>query len=373
MSGNDNNNTGEAKNNMPSLTINDLAAMIQQQATKRDIEQLIAHRLDTHEKKTNEKIHEIQQQVDTVAELHNENADQIEELQATVESLRQEQLKNNICISGVPPQQIIDGNTHDIIVKIASVLGVSLQANNFVAYPVAEKKFIIVKFNSYNYKHQLLMKIRARKSLTVEEVFGIKSNSQIYLNDHLTPHNNKLHIHARNAKKDEKLATVSSQGGVIRVRKNINEKPITIINMQQLNSIIESGDVNHTDSQNQPAVDEPNTNENQTQQITNENKEKNTEQNKSEKKTPAQNRLAAKAHKTPSARSVRRNSGSNSSSSNSKDKRATTRKRKNSTERDLEPEQQPTKQTKTTQPKDTVTANANNANAPTPASPIQID
>lgn len=99
MSANNNNNTSQ-KNNMPEPTLNDLALMIQRNATKEDIETIITTRLDSYQQITDEKIEVIKQQVDTVTDMYNENTERIDELQATVETLKQDQLKNNICISG---------------------------------------------------------------------------------------------------------------------------------------------------------------------------------------------------------------------------------------------------------------------------------
>ena len=99
-------------------------------------------------------------------------------------------------------------------------------ANQFTSYAVANKKFIITHFDNYKHKRDLLMNVCAKKSLMVEEVLSVQSNSQIYLNDHLTPYLNSLHILAREAKKLGKLASVSSYGGKIRVRKFINDAPV---------------------------------------------------------------------------------------------------------------------------------------------------
>lgn len=78
----------------------------------------------------------------------------------------------------------------------------------------------------------------------VEEVFKMKLNSQIYLNDHLTPYFNNLYLIARTAKRDGKLASATSHGGKIRARKNANDAPIVITSENQLQTLIEmeSGD-----------------------------------------------------------------------------------------------------------------------------------
>lgn len=221
------------------MTLNDLAMLIQRNATKEDIDSIVTARLNEYQHKTDLKIDAIQNKVETAAEMNTDNTNKIEELQSTVEMLKQDQLRNNICISGVPPDQIIDGNTSDIIIKIANVLGVKIMPNQFSSHPVASKKFIIVNFYNYSHKQQMHIHIRARKSLMVEEVFKSKSNSQIYLNDHLTPYFTKIHLLARNAKKEGKLFTVSSYGGKIRVRKNQNDLPIVIESEKQIQTLID--------------------------------------------------------------------------------------------------------------------------------------
>lgn len=80
----------------------------------------------------------------------------------------------------------------------------------------------------------------------VEEVFNTKSNSQIYINDHLTPYFNKLYLHARNAKKEGKLASVNSYGGKIRVSINKDDTPISIQCERQLQTLIDTDMANNS-------------------------------------------------------------------------------------------------------------------------------
>lgn len=84
----------------------------------------------------------------------------------------------------------------------------------------------------------------------VEEVFEAveKSNSQIYLNDHLSPYFNRLFLIARKAKKDGKLASASSYGGKIRARKSLDDAPILITTEKQLQLLIDAHDDNSTNS-----------------------------------------------------------------------------------------------------------------------------
>lgn len=155
-----------------------------------------------------------------------------------------------MCISGIPSELITNDNFAELVEQIAKTLGAKCDNSHFVAYAVASKKFVIVRFHNAMHKRSLLGKIRVKKSLMVEEVFkSIKSNSQIYLNDHLSPYFNKLYLMARNAKREGKLASASSYGGKIRARKYSDDAPIIITSESQLQEIIDDDDGDSIQSQ----------------------------------------------------------------------------------------------------------------------------
>lgn len=131
-----------------------------------------------------------------------------------------------------------------MVLKLISVLQANITAADFSTYPTSGNKFVVVAFYNYANKAALLNKMRTKKSVMVEEIFSnTKSKSQLYINDHLTPHFNSLFIEAFKAKKEGFLASASSWGGRIRVRKAINDAPITINNRDQLINIINSPNV----------------------------------------------------------------------------------------------------------------------------------
>lgn len=227
------NNNSNGKSYMPEPTLLDLFNMMQNNSTKEDIND-IKTRIDEYKADTIEKFNQIDQKVNVVSSITNENADNIELLQIKVEELKQDQLKSNICVSGVPTNLIQNDNTADLIIAIAKKLDVDINQNQFTSYSCASNKFIIISFFMLKHKQLLLRKIRVKKSLMVEEVFGVQSNSQIYLNDHLTPYFNH-----RRAKKDGKLASASSFNGRIKARKNGNDAPMLITCERQLLSLID--------------------------------------------------------------------------------------------------------------------------------------
>lgn len=239
---------------MGGKTIDDLFALMQYGATKDDIE-TIKTKIDNINVATSQKIEEIKVQVESNQQQTQSNTDQIAWLQASIETLKQDKLSSNVCISGIPTELINNDNTAELVINIAKTLGVEFDRNNFSSYPVANKKFVIVHFYSIRSKQQIIGKIRVKKSLIAEEVFNGTSNSQIYLNDHLTPYFNKLYLMARNAKREGKLASASSYGGKIRARKSLDHAPVLINNEQQLQAIIDSDNINNS-LQSQQHTDE---------------------------------------------------------------------------------------------------------------------
>lgn len=227
----------------------DLFDLVSVCATKTDIANLM-QQVATHTEETNKKIAEANERIGQAIESGTKNTERIVQLETNIEILKQDQLKNNICISGIPCENLQTNNTADIVIAVARALEVDIPRNCFTSYPVARNKFIIVNMFNAKYKQTLLSKIRTKKSLMVEEVFkNASSNGQIYLNDHMTPYFNQLFSVARKAKKQGDLASVTSYGGKIRVRKQTDDAPVIINTEQQLSTLIGSttGDtqINH--------------------------------------------------------------------------------------------------------------------------------
>lgn len=248
---------------------------------------------------TTQKIQSIETEVETIAAHTIENTDRIDTMEIAIEQMKQDQLKNNICISGVPPGMLNGDNTAEIVIQIANKLNVQITAHQFSAYPVANGKFIIARFYNIKFKQQLQNKIRARRSLMVEECFTNTCNSQIYLNDHLTPYMNRLYLAARMAKKEGKLASATSHGGKIRARKSANDPPIIITSDKQLRRLIETDEANtSTDSlqlNNDSMTFTASTSQANTQKKTNTNNARKNESNTNNKTSPVNARRPRRA------------------------------------------------------------------------------
>lgn len=217
-------------------TMRDLINLLSDKSSKNDIDE-IKQQLTQIQGEQAEKITEIEDNLQTVTEHTAENTGRIAVLENTIESLKQDKLSNNICISGMPAGW--EGNASALVCEIGKKLQINFTVSDFTSYSTTNGKFIIASFYNMSHKQSLLNKMRVKKSLMVEEVMkNIKSNNQLYINEHLTPHNSMLFQLARRAKKENKLASATSYGGKIRVRKHIDDFSIIVSDELHLKQII---------------------------------------------------------------------------------------------------------------------------------------
>lgn len=277
------NNTDKTPNGAKQPTIADVLEGLKYVANKQDMMDLKNEIIAINE--TNKaKIEAIETGLDKVVEVTTAHAEEIAFLQGNLEALKQEKLINNICISGLP-QCSDPSQPAKMVHEIAKILGVPLDNSTFTAYSTTHSKFIIAAFTNIEPKKAIINKMRAKRSLMVEEVLGGKSNSQIYISDHLTPYMKGIFLKARHAKKAGSLASVSSHDGKIKVRKSLHDRPIVILHENQLNTLIEmqySTDDSHdgvvTESETRSNTD------NKTQQHPDTNVRKNTDRKVSKNK-----------------------------------------------------------------------------------------
>lgn len=165
------------------------------------------------------------------------SSEKFDELSLQIELLKQDRLRNNIRITGLP--QIAFDNPDEAILRIAEVLNIDIIPSDYSVYADRHKSSIIVSFHNYIQKRQTMDALRNKQSLFVEEVYdAIKSNSRIYCNDQLTPYFAKIFQCAWRAKKDGSIYSASSLGGRIRVKKLENSTPHTIQTEAELAHLI---------------------------------------------------------------------------------------------------------------------------------------
>lgn len=205
---------------------------------------------------TNTKIESIQSSLDgkintlqTNVDKHSERITQLETYAAQdshrfdimehqIQICKQHRLRNNIRLTGLPTQAC--EKAVDTVMKIISLLQVSLVPSDFIAYTDRNRSSIIVAFESYSFKRYFTDALRKMKGLSVEQILGTKTNSKLSCNDQLTPYFADLLKIALNARKDEQLHAVSSLGGQIKVRKIAASNFVVIQSIAHLNEIIQS-------------------------------------------------------------------------------------------------------------------------------------
>lgn len=238
-------------------TMRDLIALLSNTASKQDITE-IKNQIAEYHADHSAKISKIEADMSDVVSIINENSEKINELECTIEMLKQDKLKNNVCISGMPSGW--DGNSTNFVKAMGTTLGLELAESNFNSYTTFNGKFIIASFYNFGDKEMLLGKMRIKKSLMAEEIVpNLRSNNRVNINEHLTPFNSGLFVMARRAKQEGKLATATSYGGRIRVKKHAEDMPVIVNSKTQLESIIELviEQISPTDSRDAPIEMKP--------------------------------------------------------------------------------------------------------------------
>lgn len=164
-------------------------------------------------------------------------ANELDTIKAELEILKQDRLRNNIRLTGLPPMGFDDPMA--TVLAIDRILNLSLLPTDVNVYADRHKSSLIVSFASYSLKRSYMNALQQRRSLLVEEIFpSIQSQSNIYANDQLTPYFANLFQLAWKAKKEGKLFSASSLGGRIKVKRSENSSFVIIIMQKQLDEIL---------------------------------------------------------------------------------------------------------------------------------------
>lgn len=174
--------------------------------------------------------------------------EKFEEMSLQIELLKQDRLRNNLRITGLPETAYDDPD--DALLRIAHVLQIDLIPSDYTVYVDRHKSSIIVLFASHTYKRSMINAMKNKQSLFVEELYNMPSNTRIFMNDQLSPYFAKLFQLAWQAKKDVTLYSASSAGGRIRIKKFENSRPVTIEKTDQLQEVIAITDQMDVETQN---------------------------------------------------------------------------------------------------------------------------
>lgn len=218
--------------------------------------------LDTHVAKTEEKFNEI-------AECMEKTKSDIEtlfsrvrkcEVGSTVSSYdvelqKQKSLKNNISIAGIPTY---DGeNLNEIFNSILQILEfrqTDVRTTSIYRVHDSRSHLIVVRLESFESKLELL-KARRSKKIKVSDIVRFSKNSssegerEVTLNNQLTPYFSNLMYHGRKVKESELIHSswISNRGFV--VKRNLNDKPTEIKNVDHLNEFTQSKQLKRRNSE----------------------------------------------------------------------------------------------------------------------------
>lgn len=165
------------------------------------------------------------------------NSSQLDEIKIQVETLKQDRLRTNIRLTGLPT--IAFDDPIETVFSIDNILQIGLIPSDFSVYADRNKSSLIISFSNYSLKRTFMSLLQQRKSLLAEEVFpAIESSSNIYANDQLPSYFAELFQSAWQAKKEGKVYSASSLGGKIKVKQCESSPAIIINTQQQLDEVI---------------------------------------------------------------------------------------------------------------------------------------
>lgn len=145
------------------------------------------------------------------------------------ELIKQQSLKNNICISGIP--SIENENAIDTISKVFTALGfISDDGDIAAAYRTKSRPnsggLLIVKFTSFEKKLELLSSKKKKRQLSLYNLKLGSKDSLVYIGNQLTPYYSSLFYKAKKAIGDGFFVSrwLSNQGVSVKLHDNTIHK-----------------------------------------------------------------------------------------------------------------------------------------------------
>lgn len=199
-----------------------------------------------------DKINSRMENIETKIEKHEDNfviinnrLDKIEQnaklAQYERELDKQRQLRNNICIFGIPHKD--NENLTDLAVKTFTLIGVQMDSSKILsAYRINgnTNNIIVVKLSEYELKQQLL-NLKAVNVTTIGNILDCETelaNKKIYLNNHLTPFFGRILHHGRMAIKAGKLHSCWIYSFGCQIKFSTEGKTYGIRSITQLNDLL---------------------------------------------------------------------------------------------------------------------------------------
>ncbi|XP_046402958.1 uncharacterized protein LOC124168734 [Ischnura elegans] len=170
------------------------------------------------------------------------------DLEARVNRVEQDSLKNSVEILGVPVE---DGaNVETLVCKIGQAMGLELTVEDIDhAYPINTRRgsqntgearpIIFVRFLRSHTAEAFIRARRAKGKMCLSHIgmSGHSARSPIYINESLTPAHRKLYAAARSLKREGKFKFLWVRGGRIFARIAEGGERLTISNNGDLDSL----------------------------------------------------------------------------------------------------------------------------------------
>lgn len=146
----------------------------------------------------------------------------------------------NIEIQGVPTSEGED--IYYCLEKIAGVLDVPFNREKDISIAHRIRLYsrkhahppIVVQFVSRSKREEWLSAARRKKQFNATEIVGTFSSSNVYINEHLTPHNKALLGRARYLRREKKLAFAGLFSGKVFIKSTEQSQTVRVFHLEDL-------------------------------------------------------------------------------------------------------------------------------------------
>ncbi|KAL1446617.1 hypothetical protein WDU94_012205 [Cyamophila willieti] len=158
-------------------------------------------------------------------------------LEARVNENEQMFNRNKIEISNIPSTV---NNTNEVVSKVLEkVNGEKIEEKS---YATEIRKFenqvnVIVHFESVVQRDKIIKKKRAERTVKLGGVMNNADETNIYINESLTPYNAKLYAEAKKIKREKNYAFIWVRDGKILLKKTEQSRPMRLMAMDDLGKI----------------------------------------------------------------------------------------------------------------------------------------
>ena len=155
--------------------------------------------------------------------------EQLSDNDTYINKLDQYNRRNNIKIQGIP-SSVSDENLEKKVIDIFKCLNIIIQSNDIEGchrIGKANPQNTIIRFINRKFCFDALEKKANLKNVNNQDL-GFETNTKLFFSENLTPLNQKLTWMCRELKRAGKIHSCWSSKGVIKLRRTVNERSISI-------------------------------------------------------------------------------------------------------------------------------------------------